>query len=885
MNSTRLAHTRWGTGLVLSAALALLLVQAAPLRAQETSADDTGAAAPLEVLDLVQQDLDNDGQPDVTILAARYATELDRVAIYDGGSDMWRGERWQDVADFRNDTWLFDTGADNDADLIIRFLKNGDGLRADIYYDVNQDGQLEVTRSGTALVINETRYPPISVFTETDWYLPDGRVNWNVTFQTDGRWFDNGLWDQLYQSIKVLKLDGIPDARLQFVDANTDGIPEYGVGTVLTDFPFDFSVPRAMAYENIIGTIPRQPQAALFWPFLASGTESTRGMHPREIPDYDLVRVRYFDVVPRIGMDWWNTRRPGVYIPGYPIEEGFHLNGNRGMVPDQINYMNFELIQAYYDLARDRDHNPELHIRHRYFERHDPGAWDLPADLNEIRWSWNQTNAPGLVWDYKIGLAGRQTITDVTTVGEYAYYAVPWEEIPEWVMNQSWDIATFISIEGEPFLSSEGVYDWGPVERAFEQDPTILSRYLSGQLVINHLANVFTDISVGMRGEFADYINDAPYLYFSPLDAELHLVGAQGCLYQVSETDQIKCFNDDGDDYLDRWQYSREGTLVREMARLENFILYSGEDGFAIRRAEDYPQEVFRTLPPANHQEWQTLGRRLEEHAATFEPGDYRAMLERIPGDLLEVHNGTLSHFRSMDNGFSFNMSLREDYQVVAGAPFLTVAGLPAGDYRVEYVNGAFTMRLITPAQLSASVEIRQKEPEVFFTDVRLEVDLTIANHGLTDATDYTLEVFAIPDGGTSRDRVWLTVETVTVFADDSVTYHYEWTPARAGTWRVYAYITQRDVDEVIQQLLSGEEAVPSEWLIEVSDGYELASVQPVDRLQFLTLDGAVPLGGLPVILLWLAIGISGLSLFGLIISHIVDSHDDPTSERDSQTE
>lgn len=830
---------------------------------------------------LSQLDRSGDGRIDTTVIEASFFSPDDRVIVIDGGGDMQVSNDWRTATDFHNDTWLFDAGGNNRPELVIRFRYDATrgAQRADIYHDRNGNGFVDLTLNGLAVQIDEWTYPPFSLFTETDWALPDGRVNWNITLETDGRWLDNGLWGELYKSISVFKLDGAPDYRLQFFDADLDGVPEYGIGTVLIDFPLDYALPRAAAWYNVPQIVPQQPQAPLFWHFLTSGTEEARGVDPRELPDGDLGKVRYFDLTPRIAMDWWQRNLPSFLFPGYPIEHGFHLNGYHRLLTDEISTMSFELIQAYYDLAEDRDHNPELHIRHRFFGSGDPGAWSLPADLNEIRWSWNQTNQPGLSWDYKIGLAGRQAIDSVTAIGAFRYYAVPWEEIPAWVLSETWDIATFVSVEraNPPYISSEGIYPWGPIETAVDEDPTILSRYLSGQLVILSLANIFKQIDNGLRGEFTDNLNGQPYLYFSPLDAKLHLVGAEGCVHQIDAAHKILCDNMNRDDHLDFWRYLREDVVIRELAQTHDLLLYFDESALGIRRLPaDYTLEVFRTLPPITHEEWLALGVQLEAHAFPFAAGDFAAMAARAPGELLTISGATFSELNDADGVLTFTLTLHEGYSLSAPVSFIALDDLPAGEYHVSYVDGRFNVRPMTPPTLNVRTTLRQMPPEMLLTDVRIEAIVTLENNGLATSPEYTLEVFVQSQAGRDRDRRWLALERVQVRGEQTLTYTYEWTPNQPGVWTLNAALTERDTEAIVSDFYRSQLVPASTWIAADFTDIDVPALQPMDWHLFLTLNGQIPLEGMPLLLLWIVIGISALTTFSLIVVFLIRTHDQP---------
>src|SRR6185503_2976812 len=147
-----------------------------------------------------------------------------------------------------------------------------------------------------------------------------------------------------------------------------------------------------------------------------------------------------------------------------------------------------------------------------YYAAGDPYGWNVNAPVNEIRWSWNQSNAPGLSWDYKLGLAGRHAITTEIQLGDFRYTTVPYADLPGWVVNNQWDYATFVARENTPFQSTEGIYGWGPIEKLIDGKLETTSRYLAGDVVVD-LQPEFKNIDFGWRGELAPNLQSRPSLY------------------------------------------------------------------------------------------------------------------------------------------------------------------------------------------------------------------------------------------------------------------------------------------------------------------------------------------------------------------------------------
>lgn len=849
--------------------LALVLAAAVlPAAAQPAS----GVINPMDyITGFEQRDQNGDGQPDVVIIRLNYITENDVVVVYDGGGDMRPGTTWEQTTDFQNDSWLFDIGGDNTVQLVIQFQRAGDTVRALIFNDINKDGFVDVRIENGVITIPEARFPSIVAEVKDDWYLPNGRLNWNTIFYTDGPGLT--LEDQTEYSARFtdvwqpfLRLDGAPDTALQFFDAENDGIPDSGLWRLLVDTPGDMGSVRTWGWSNE-GRVETPPHPDfLFWPYLITirGGRYVSGLfaNPNEIFSSVVVN-NYFTAPPGIEVAWLNGLVSPVLFRGYPIEAGRHLHTMEYFQPDRVNYTNFEIAQAYYDIADDRDTYPELHIRHRYFEAQDIMGWGLPSDIDEIRWSWNQPNRDGLVFNYKIGLAGRHHIDEQTSIGDFEYHAVPYDELPQWVMSRPWDIVTFIDTESRNYISSEGIYTWGPVETMIREEPSVLSRYLAGELSVN-IAEAFTTIDVGLRGEFTDYLNDVPWLYFSPLDRKLHLVSADSCLWNVAEGIEIRCSNMNDDDYLDRWQYYEDGQLRRELIQWGDLFILHTDDRIVFKRSS-FPPEVFRTLPPTDHESWLALGEQLAAQPAGFAPGDFEAMLNQFDGMTSVVEGVEFSDFRLTDNGFRFRLQVNDDFEEMASPLFPSLAAYGSGALIGELRDGLFLVSPASPPDVALNLTVSEQPPDVFSAVPRLKITLSLANRGLEDLKDVTVEVFAQPRDGTITNRVWLGLSTITLLGSDTQDIDVFWSPRVRGTWDVTARLTRREVNTVVREIQEQTEAPDIDALIETRISYDFNSSLQVSRYQYLVLNGEQPLSGVPLVILLLALAVSAVALFGLV--------------------
>jgi hypothetical protein len=764
---------------------------------------------PFPVKVLSQEDRNGDGRLDVTTLGIsifNYPNVMvDRVTVYDYGQDMEASDNWRIATDFENDLWAFDTNGDGTTQLAVKFERTGRTVWAKFFADQNKDeqlnfriepsGELNIFEIPDRPLFDTLAFPLITARANSDWFLPDGRLNWNITFQMDGPGLtlrDDTNYSAILTNIwdRYLKYDGVPDVEFEFRDVDIDGVPEYALWRLIAGTPADAGATRTWLWHNS-GLVEPTPHAVYyFWPFLTPPNHFVVGrtFDPNQIFEENTDR-RYFDQPPRIEINFLNGEISPVVFKGYPIEDGYHVNTNQYFAKNKVNETDFEIGQYYYDLAGDNDDEPELHIRHRYFPRNAKYGWDLPVEINELRYSWNQQNHEGLIFDYKLGLAGRQVITDEIKFPDFSYTAIPRDVVPTWAANQRWDFASFVAIEGANYRSSEGIYDWAAVEAVISDDPSRISRYLSGQLLTS-LEQGFQTIPPGRRGEFAPLLRSQPYLYLSPIDRKLHLKGASYCLWQIDSARQLKCDNLDDDGYLDHWTYYEDDKPLRELFQLKDYLIYRDDTEIVIKDVKA-PQALFEVLPPTDTETWLDLNERLAGNAS-FAPDDLRGMFDQFPGAVMRLNAATLSNLRIVDDNFQFTLDLGPDYTIFSQ---LDVKGLNTacvGAFVLRISDDELIMQPMSPPDIAInSIAIKDYTGNLTAQTVilqQVQIEVWMENRGLRNAENLWVEMFAeqgeiitlLGEGpwnaeGSLARRAW----TV-------------WAPDRPGEWAVRFKIYDR---------------------------------------------------------------------------------------------
>lgn len=776
--------------------LLLLLAAVAPPRAVAGSLPADELTADVRVFSVNQQDLDGDGAPDLTVIDCAIVTPYDNVWVFDGGRNMRTSGKWEEATDFEDDTWVFDiggAGTTNRATLIIAFATSGDDTVARIYDGSVTSGVVRYEVQGRDLQVLEPNYPSMVIRAKGGWLSADGTLNYNLIWQFDGP-AANREYAKTYPSAFVL--DGNPDAEGEVRDADYDGIPEYLWTNLLALVPPSERIPRAGIQVNSGQRRPSALKGVVFWPLL-NRPEDPQGKN-------------YFDTPLFLGFDWQNGLIKSFSFLGYPVEDGYHVNTLTPLKPRIVNVLNFENPMAYYDLAGDRDGRPELFIRMAYTPSHDPyfvtgGPTRSPIEM--VQYSWNQKDHKELRWDFKVDLAGRNALGRIVRLGDFLIEQVPHADLPRWVMTNPWVFATFVAYEsGDGYLSSEGIYDWSTLEGVQRYEGIYAGSTLTGvgdytSSNIDSIPNseriqrdyvggasskspeaLYQSILAGFRGEYAD-LNGPIELYFSPIDARLHLVGATRGVYNIGNRRRVEYRNLDRDAYIDSWQFYEGSRQIAQLLYSRDYLIASGDDLVQLQPAR-VPAEHFRVQPPTNRDEWVRLGQQLDAHKRDFALNDFRAMLQQFDGPRIEIENAELHDYRPLnEGGFRFVLDLKPAFRV-RGTDLLGVSGLRTGSFAVTY-DGTFTVAPLTPPVLSASLTsapLRQLEPST--------IRVVLRNDGLQDVPSATLELWAEPPSG---QPMRIAEQEVAFLAQTSSTVTVEWAPTRAGQWILTPQIREPD--------------------------------------------------------------------------------------------
>lgn len=728
------------------------------------------ATEPIQVFAVAQQDLDNDGTPDVTIIECAFATERDQVLVFDQNGDMPWGNRWQDVTNFRDEVWVFDVGADGTAQLIVIFTMEGGHYTALVYDDIDGDAQVPYRIDGDQIKIEESAHWHVKVQSEKPWDLQEANLKyWIDGYDGLGYGVSNAAMFDLSSG-----RDGLPDWQIDVADSDGDGTIDYQLQWAVS--PYLVNLWTAGIHKMKLLAKPDDPPlaphtGAIFWPLLT---------------DKRVSRGSYFDQAPEVVVDWEAGTVTAVGILGFPVESGYHIFSRLPLEKNSVNPVNWENPMAYFDMANDQDGWPELQYRFNVKTPYDPyfpfERWGTVATPNlEVHVSWDQNNVNA--WEYKISLSSNDDIDTVVEFPDFAIASVPYDEVVSWVRDRTWDMATFTQ-DYRPSRDSEGMFAKGwQVNRGWENGENVSSLipdlYMTGfsdRLPIEY----YQDIQEGMRGEHSFQYFDTPKIYLSALDRQLHLLGAEAGVWNLGEGRYLRYANLNGDAYLDQWQEERNGEVVQQLNDGQGFLVYSGNGGVQMKQTDVGPA-LLETKPPGNYEDWQRLDEQMKAHQTTLAPANFTGMLAQFPGSEMRIQGAAARDYRITPQGFRFVLELQPEFDVYQNQYPLILPETP-GTYMVSFDDNAWSVQPATPvAPRIDDVQVDTQNGNLRALSWT-KVEALVHNDGLVDVQDLLLCATFDDNAG---HQVVMTDTVALLPGKGQQRVVWDWAPPAAGSWQV----------------------------------------------------------------------------------------------------
>jgi len=653
---------------------------------------------------------------------------------------------------------------------------------AKIYDDQSGNGYVDISLQGDVLTVLEPHGPGIIMTALGGWWVRDGIANYNLDVQIFGQVC--AMWGAGPDCggggyINYLK-PGELNFDIHVRDPEHLGIPQWELRSLVPAFPGLGYVRTHYAERKCASPVKPVPSPSPEWPYVAH----RQGF----LQDPGAFQ-------PPIGVDWDKSRitlfAELVAVRGQNCS--YNLYSITPVKLGALNSPDFEAPFAFYDLSGKGQGQPNLIIRMGRFYAQDP--WfapelfarrpDYKPPVVTIRYSWRNDVGNGS-FDYKVDMFGFHPYTDKTPIagGSAWIDAPPYAKLPSWVIGKPWPSTTFIDTNGGSYSTSEGIYEWS--------SDYIGWAYLLGISDTPDLSR-WEEIPLGFRGEFRYQRADQPHLYLSPLDNRLHLLYAEGGIWNLGDGWLLREHNLTGGPYIDGWTLERVPTesgaeledtsaqVVQAFYALEDHILFADATDYSVILKEtQYAPSLFTLLPPTDHASWEDFRTRLQPYRGHGrDPKDLRAWLADFAGPSLEISKGSIRGVRPDGDGFRFVLDLQPGFQV-SGANSPDLTGLRPGAYVVTYQDG-FTVQPLTPAQ-----------PEIVPNTLRLsnpapaklepvKVEAFIYNAGLEDLLSLQVSAHAVGPGQRSQ----VITKTIALLAGQTVPVRFDWTPPIPGEWQV----------------------------------------------------------------------------------------------------
>lgn len=667
---------------------------------------------------------------------------------------------WNDDSTVTNAVWLIYPERQGKVGLVIRFRSNESGSEAAIFDDQDGDGQVAITISPGNLPIAVERpgIPSVVVSSRSPWKMQPAPLNMNIDLQVDGN-IRAMLNSRIYQHL--LKTDGRLDYEIHVRDVNNDGRPDIEWRQAYPPLPDGAAFERTAIMVNELRD--EEPlQASFPWPYL--GGES-----------YEYVKPRGASLPP-IQIDWEHRRvtQVGELVrsrghDGYFVYSITRV-GTKGVVDSD-----FESPFAFYSFPGAQPGLPDLTVRHVYrgpFNKYIAGGRFNQA-LEEVDYSWRPTRTAregDAVWDFYLGLAGLNRVDSFVNLPEIGGLKMPrYEELPHWVINNPYAYMTFIAREGSGYPSSEGIYEWNPIEQA---EPESWD-YLQGRSNETPFAH-FTQVPVGFRGEYSSRVGLKPWLYVSSIDKRFHLLGADSGVWNISPTLAMR-YDSLGLDHIQRWTLEENGSTKESLARVGNRLMLQDANGLHFKPFTA-PEEVLRTQAPTDARTWAVFNEQMRSVEASSNP-DLTGIFAAVDAETESLPGATMRDFRRTEDGqVAFVLS-------VPNATGHTVDWLPiteSGEYLVlTTVAGDARILSLTAAQLGVT-DVRLLSDD-YRVGVPTSIRVALKNSG-TDRGSATVKIFARNEVGRVVDIASVEAEVAGVASKE---FAAPWLPDEPGDWTI----------------------------------------------------------------------------------------------------
>lgn len=484
-----------------------------------------------------------------------------------------------------------------------------------------------------------SRLKPIMVVAAPEgWWSRRGLPDYNVTVDVFGPVYT--MWGgQPGPGSYLSEIRRGPLAFVVYLHGSAPGIPAWDDRRLIPALAGGSYIRASYAQPECATRRSWVPGPSPLWPYVAYGGPFLQGIGtetPPIVMNWATGTVAKFSEV--------------VSLRNQSCSYGFYSTAP--VVPGHLNHPDFESPWGFYTVDPKATGLPNLIIRVNWQPTRTLGQLGLhqltplaglalARSSETVRYSW--ADHPGnQEFNYKVDMLGFQTITTHTHImgGQETIAAPGYAGYPARVIGERWPVTTFIDQNAGPYLTSEGLYAWpaGRVGPAF----------LFGEHGTPNL-RAYDTLAPGTRGEYRIGSAAQPWLYASPIDGKLHLLGAQAGLWQLDATTQLVERNLGSGPYIDDWRLlTKDSGGYRPVSRLDaldgRVWLYAGPHGLAVLVAP-FTASAFQVLPPTTPASWQQFVHQVAayqqgknpRHLSQWLPARFAASLTATAGQVSAV--------------------------------------------------------------------------------------------------------------------------------------------------------------------------------------------------------------------------------------------------------
>lgn len=701
-------------------------------------------------------------------------------------SEQTRNTRpWWEWGNTTSDVYVFAINNINNPHMIIEFRKRDDGRPEALIY-TSERGRQPVAytfEDGLLTVQAHGGHPYLTIYPEQGSWLEEGRTNYNLNLLFDGHY--------TFFGDSTAPTDGVTDVQLR-IGSRQPGIPEWEVMRLLHDAYPNRAYLRFGAAQRMASAPPFEiaPPFMPTFPYFDIGNGVIDG------------KSQQVDTTNPI--DWFSRNPQPIYLTlkgpellMLPLVSG-QIGGNyyvSSISPEP--YLDFESPFAFYSFDPTTRY-AQLVVRAFTFpatSQIGPAARSVNnVDRTSFRYSWKTASTTH--WTYSLQVAGTEPYAQEMELGDTYFVAPGPDELPTWIAHRQWPLVSFIEAT-QGYLGSEGIYyytnqsDDALTYLAGESDAApnfFQSPYLPETTLLTRTSEL--SLPPSFRGEYSLTYNRKPRLYFSPVDGRLHLLYAEGGVWNLGSGVVLRSHNLDGDAYIDGWTRERitppaepneplratPGVIEEALYVVGDYLIYSGPSGGQIRMLTQ-GLASFEIDPPTDKASWLAFRERLTLYAGqTRDPNNLRYWMEALSGTAVLVTDGPLTNLRTTAEGFQLTANLQPGYSI---APVALPGGdLSPGSYVVSYDN-AFSF---TPAaEPTFILEIEMNGRAQITRPATLRA-LTL-NGGNVDASGLRLVAEAIHKE--SKSQALIGDLPLTALAGEPAVLPLEWLPDEPGQWTI----------------------------------------------------------------------------------------------------